>query len=146
MNRPPALTLSWGLVPLRLALGIVFVMHGWQKAFVFGIAGTADILGKLGIPLATASALVLVVAELGGGVAIITGVFTRWAALALAVEMCVAIPVARMGGGFFTPYGYEFEMTLLGACVTLALVGPGDVSLGRYLASRQAESAASRAV
>ena len=132
---------TWGLVPLRLALGVVFLMHGWQKVFAFGVAGTADILGKLGIPLATVSAVVLMVAELGGGVSIITGVFTRWAALALAIEMCVAIPVARMGGGFFTPYGYEFEMTLLGACITLALTGPGDLTLTRLLRRAQANPA-----
>lgn len=132
---------AWGLVPLRLALGVVFLMHGWQKAFVFGVAGTADILGKLGIPLATVSAVVLMVAELGGGLAILTGVFARWAALALAIEMCVAIPVARMGGGFFTPYGYEFEMTLLGACITLALTGPGGATLTRFLSRPKAEQA-----
>ena len=130
MNRPQELGIQrWGLVPLRLALGVVFFMHGWQKLFDFGVAGTADILGKLGIPLATVSAVVLIVVELAGGMAILLGVFARWAALLLAIEMCVAIPVARMGGGFFTPYGYEFEVTLLGACITLVLIGSGGASL-----------------
>lgn len=134
MNLPQASWIqSWGLLPLRVALGVVFFAHGWQKLFDFGVAGTADILGKLGIPLATVSAVVLIVIELAGGAAILLGVYARWAALLLAIEMCVAIPVARMGGGFFTPYGYEFEMTLLGACVTLALIGSGGASLDTQL-------------
>ena len=124
---------TWGMVPLRIVLGIVFIMHGTQKLFDFGVAGTADILGKLGIPFAAGAAVLLIVIESLGGVAIALGLFARWAALLLAVEMCVAIPVARFAGGFFTPYGYEFEMTLLGACLTLALVGSGGMSLDGLL-------------
>ena len=124
---------AWGFVPLRIVLGIVFIMHGTQKLFDFGIAGTADILGKLGIPFAAGAAVLLIIIESLGGVAIALGLFARWAALLLAIEMCVAIPVARFAGGFFTPYGYEFEMTLLGACLTLALVGSGGMSLDGLL-------------
>ena len=40
---------TWGMLPLRIAVGLVFLMHGGQKLFVFGAAGTADIMGKLGI-------------------------------------------------------------------------------------------------
>jgi putative oxidoreductase len=134
MNQPQA---SWmqscGLVPLRAALGVVFLLHAWQKVFVFGVAGTADVLGKLGIPLATFSALLLIVVEGAGGVAILAGYFTRTAAALLVIEMCVAIPVARFEGGFFAPSGYEFEFTLLAACATLALVGPGRLSLEAWL-------------
>jgi hypothetical protein len=54
--------------------------------------------------------------------------------------MCVAIPVARFQGGFFAPSGYEFEATLLAACATLALVGPGAVSLEAWLARRGGRS------
>ena len=124
---------AWGFVPLRIVLGIVFIMHGTQKLFDFGIAGTADILGKLGIPFAAGAAVLLIIVESLGGVAIALGLFARWAALLLAIEMCVAIPVARYAGGFFTPYGYEFEMTLLGACLTLALIGSGGMSLDALL-------------
>ena len=123
----------FGLLPLRLAVGLVFLMHGGQKFFVFGLAGTADILGKLHIPVPTLAAVIVIAAELLGGLAIIVGLFARWAGLALAIEMLVAIPVARVAGGFFAPYGFEFEFTLLGACLTFAMLGSGGASLERVL-------------
>ncbi len=127
---------QWGLVPLRVVVGAVFLMHGAQKLFVFGLAGTADIMGKLGIPLSSLAAAIVIAAELLGGLAIIAGVFTRWAGVVLAIEMLVAIPVARLKGGFFAPYGFEFEFTLLGACLTFVALGSGGVSLDRTLAAR----------
>ncbi|MDT9071637.1 DoxX family protein, partial [Escherichia coli] len=75
-------------------VGIVFLMHGAQKMFVFGLAGTAVIMAKLGIPLSSLAAAIVIAAELLGGLAIITGLFTRWAGVVLAIEMLVAIPVA----------------------------------------------------
>jgi putative oxidoreductase len=105
---------EWGLLPLRIAVGLVFLMHGGQKLFVFGLAGTSDIMAKLGIPLASLAAAIVIAAELLGGAAIVLGVFARWAGIILTIEMLVAIPVARLAGGFFAPYGFEFEFTLLG--------------------------------
>lgn len=119
----------WGLVPIRIAVGIVFLMHGGQKAFVFGLAGTADIMAKLGLPFAVLCAAIVIVVELLGGMSILIGLFTRLFGALLAFEMVVAIVVARLHGGFFAPYGYEFEMTLLAACLTFAITGPGSVSV-----------------
>jgi putative oxidoreductase len=116
------------MLPLRIVVGLVFMMHGAQKLFVFGLSGTADIMGKLGLPLPAVSATVVIAVELLGGLAILLGVFARGAGALLAFEMVVAIIVARFHGGFFAPYGYEFELTLLGACLTFALNGPGRVS------------------
>ncbi|HKW49008.1 MAG TPA: DoxX family protein [Gemmatimonadaceae bacterium] len=129
----------WGLIPLRLVVGVVFLMHGAQKLFVFGIAGTADIMAKLGIPLPALAATIVIAAEVLGGLAIMVGWFTRWAGIVLAIEMLVAIPVARLKGGFFAPYGFEFEFTLLGACLTFAALGSGGVSLERVLGARRAQ-------
>jgi putative oxidoreductase len=120
---------KWGMLPLRIVVGLVFLMHGAQKLFVFGLGGTADIMGKLGLPLPFVCATIVIVVELFGGLAILLGVFARLAGALLAVEMVVAILVARVHGGFFAPYGYEFELTLLGACLTFALNGPGRMSL-----------------
>lgn len=123
----------WGLVPLRIAVGVVFLIHGGQKLFVFGVPGTADILGKIGIPLPTLAAVVVIVAECAGGLGILLGAFARWAGLVLAIDMTVAIMAARLRGGFFTPYGYEFELSLLGACLTIAALGAGGASIDGLL-------------
>jgi putative oxidoreductase len=123
----------WGMLPLRLVVGLVFLMHGAQKLFVFGLGGTADIMGKLGLPIPILCALIVIAAELLGGAAIVLGAFTRLAGTVLAFEMVIAILVARLHGGFFAPYGYEFELTLLGACLTFAMTGAGHISLEESL-------------
>jgi putative oxidoreductase len=120
---------KWGTLPLRVVVGLVFLMHGAQKLFVFGLSGTADIMGKLGLPLPLICAAIVITVELLGGLAILLGAFARLAGALLAFEMVIAILVARLHGGFFAPYGYEFEFTLLGACLTFALNGPGRTSL-----------------
>ena len=138
MNEEDASTLKrWGFVPLRMVVGVVFLMHGVQKVFDFGLHGTTDLLDKLGIPLPAFFAVVIIVVELLGGMAIVLGLFARWAAALLAIEMTVAILVARLGGGFFTPYGYEFELTLWGACLTIAALGTGGISLGTRMRRRE---------
>jgi putative oxidoreductase len=124
---------KWGMVPIRFVVGLVFLLHGGQKLFVFGLAGTADIMGKLGLPLPALCAAIVIAVELLGGLAILLGAFTRLAGAVLAFEMLVAIFVARLHGGFFAPYGYEFELTLLAACLTFALSGPGQLSLEEML-------------
>jgi putative oxidoreductase len=112
-------------------------MHGGQKVLYFGVSGVADMLTKLGFPLAAFFAVVLMTIEVAGGLAILFGFLTRAAGLILAVEMAIAIYVARLGGGFFTPYGFEFEMTLMGACLTFAAVGAGGVSIDAVLRARR---------
>jgi putative oxidoreductase len=120
---------KWGLIPLRIVVGVIFLMHGSQKVFIFGISGTADILRWVGIPFPEFFAVVVMTTELLGGLSILFGLLARWAGLALAIEMTVAIFTARMRGGFFTPNGFEFELALLGACLTIAAIGTGAGSL-----------------
>jgi putative oxidoreductase len=129
MNHAGSRFAKWGMLPLRIVVGLVFLMHGGQKFFVFGLGGTADIMGKLGLPLPLICAAVVTTVELLGGLAILLGVFARLAGALLAFEMVVAILVARLHGGFFAPYGYEFELTLLAACLTFVSTGPGRISL-----------------
>ncbi|MBZ5544497.1 MAG: DoxX family protein [Acidobacteriia bacterium] len=73
-------TSAWGLLLLRLAVGAVFVMHGWQKIFVMGFRGVAGFLGPMGFPLPVVAAIVLMLAEFLGGLGVLLGVFTRYAA------------------------------------------------------------------
>ena len=133
MNHAGSRFAKWGMLPIRIVVGLVFLMHGAQKLFVFGLGGTSDIMDKLGLPLPLVCAAIVITLELLGGFAILLGMFTRLAGALLAFEMVVAIIVARLHGGFFAPYGYEFELTLLAACLTFALGGPGPISLEESL-------------
>jgi putative oxidoreductase len=129
-----------GMLPLRAVVGLVFLVHGGQKLFYFGIVGVADMLSKVGFMFPQLFAVLLIAIELAGAVAILFGLSTRTAGVVLALEMVIAIFVARIGGGFFTPYGYEFELTLLGACLTLAAVGAGGISIDAMLRQRRGQS------
>ena len=120
---------GWGLVPLRLVVGLAFLMHGGQKLFVYGVSGTSAFFGSLGIPAPLAAAVLVSLVEFLGGVALLLGFLTRWAALLLACDMIVAIVTVHIRHGFFVPEGIEFPLILLGATLTLLLAGPGAAAI-----------------
>lgn len=122
---------SWGLAVLRVVVGIVFAVHGYQKLFTFGIHGVAGMLGQMGIPLAGFFAVVVTLVEFVGGILLILGVFTRIAAAFIACDMIVAILAVHLKNGFFNPRGFEFPLTLLASAICLMLAGGGALSLKR---------------
>src|SRR2546422_3960912 len=89
-------TANWGLVPLRLVVGLVFIVHGGQKLFVFGLGGAAGFMAKVGIPWPFLAAVVVIAVEILGGLALILWLGTRLAAAPLALYMGVAIPSLRL--------------------------------------------------
>lgn len=121
---------AWGLTVLRVVVGIVFLMHGYQKFFKFGFRGVAGMLTHLGIPLPAFFAIVLMLVEFVGGILLITGLATRIPAALLAIDMLVAIFTVHIKNGFFSP-GVEFPLTLLAAAICLVLAGGGAASLER---------------
>lgn len=132
-------TESWGLVPVRLVVGAVFLAHVYQKLFIFGPSGTVGFMTKVGIPLPAVAAVVVTVVEFLGGLALIVGLGARWMAALLTIDMLVAILIVRLKAGFLN--GYEFELTLLGASLSLALLGSGPVSMDKVLSHRAADTA-----
>ena len=120
---------GWGMLPLRLVVGLVFVVHGGQKLFGFGLAGTAGFLGGLGIPLPIAAAAALIAVELLGGLALLLGAWTCVVGAVLAADTLVAILAVHLRGGFFVPDGVEFVLTLFGACLALVGLGAGPCSI-----------------
>ena len=129
---------GWGVTILRVVVGIVFFVHGGQKLFIYGFGGVAGFMAQLGIPAPMLSALVVTAVEFLGGLALALGLFTRWAAIPLAINMLVAILMVHLKAGFFLPNGYEFALTLLGANIALALTGPGEAAIDAVLATRRA--------
>jgi putative oxidoreductase len=120
---------GWGITVLRLAVGIVFLAHGGQKLFVWGFGNVAAFMGKVGIPAPILAAVVVTLVEFLGGLALVVGSFTRWAAALLAINMLVAILTVHLKGGFFLPAGVEFALTLFAANVALVLLGSGEASV-----------------
>jgi putative oxidoreductase len=128
---------SWAITILRIVIGAVFLAHGAQKLFQLGFHGVAGFFGAAGIPLPFVSAVIVTLVEFLGGIALILGLLTRWAAALNAFDMVVAILVVHLKNGFFDQqHGVEYPLTLLAACIALAVVGPGAASVDGALAKR----------
>lgn len=120
---------DWGLAVLRLAIGGVFLAHGIQKIVLWGITGGVPFFRDTGIPLPEIAAPLVTGIETLGGVALLLGLTTRFAAVLLATVMLVAATVVHLPHGFFLPMGIEYVLTLGAACVCVAITGPGAFAL-----------------
>ena len=121
---------SWGLTVLRVVVGLVFFMHGYQKLFKTHIPGVTGFFGHLGIPFPAVFAVVVTLLEFVGGILLIAGVATRVVAALLAIDILVAMLTVHMKNGFFG-MGVEFPLTLFAGAVCLALAGGGAFSVNR---------------
>ncbi|MDH7796886.1 MULTISPECIES: DoxX family protein [unclassified Beijerinckia] len=118
-----------GAFVLRVSLGVLFLAHGLMKVFVFTIPGTVGFFQSLGYPAAFAYLTIL--GELGGGLLLISGVFTRWIALALVPLMIGATLVHVSNGWVFSNNGGGWEFPVLWTVLlgVQALLGNGAYAL-----------------
>ena len=143
----------YGPAALRLCVGAVFLAHGAQKLFGAwngpGLAGTTAFFTSLGLPYAYPLAILVAITELVGGALLILGGLTRWVALALAIDMGVAVWKVHYLNGFFlnSPrgQGVEFALVLTGALLCLMLTGPGAFSWDEWRNSSAEAMRAGRA-
>ncbi|GBC78323.1 Putative oxidoreductase MhqP [bacterium HR08] len=127
---------EWSALFLRLAVGVIFIAHGRQKLFG-GLAGFEQYLESLGVPLPGLFAILVALVEFLGGICLLLGLFTRWAALLIAVNMLVAILRVHLPHGLTGAGGFEFPLVLLAAALSLALTGPQKFSLERSVFNRE---------
>ena len=134
-----------GLAVLRVTLGVIFVLHGYLGLDI-GPGGIAVYTTRMGYPAALGQALgwYLILAHSVGGILLILGLFTRWAALAQVPIVASAFLLHHLPQGFFLTGivvdpargvaiagGYEYILLVLAATVTLVLAGGGALALDR---------------
>lgn len=131
---------------LRLTLALVFFPHGAQKVLGwfggYGFTGTMGFFtGQMGLPYAIA--LLPVLTEFLAPFALAAGFFTRIAALAVAVDMLVAVLMVHMANGFFMNWfgnqkgeGFEYHLLAIGIAVALLVQGAGRLSVDQAIAGQ----------
>lgn len=128
MTRPDQSAL--GATLLRVSLGGLFLAHDALKVFVFTPAGTAQFFAKVGVPGPVA--YVTMLAELVIGLLLISGTYTRSAALAGIPILLGAIATVHGQNGFFFTApggGWEFPAFWAMGLVVQALLGSGAYAL-----------------
>jgi putative oxidoreductase len=130
-SMPRGVLTDGGLLAGRLLLAVIFLHEGWS--ILGNYAGAVAYVEKFGVP---GYLLPLVIAfQLGAGALIATGTLTRPAALAFAV-FCIATAVLfhwQLADRNQVLH-LQKDLAIAGGFLVLACCGPGNWSLGRYLA------------
>jgi putative oxidoreductase len=116
---------------LRLAVGAVFINHGWMK--LQDLEMTETFFGSIGVPMAGLMAPFVGLVEFGGGIALLLGLGVRLVGFLHASTMVVAILTAF---GLSRIADAEIEYTLLAASLSLMLTGAGAYSLDALIMKR----------
>lgn len=123
---------SYGALLLRLILGVVYIMHAYLAVVVFGPSGMIAYQAKNGVPFPELATWYLILAHGLGGVFLVLGLFTRWAALANVPVILGALLFVHLKNGFWAfKNGYEYVLVLLVASIAVAMIGGGALSLKR---------------
>lgn len=130
------------LLVLRIALGFIFLVYGWLH--VTGLEQFISAFdGKFGFPAPVFLATITAWGELLGGIAVLVGVFTRYAGALLAFIMAVAAVFVKLPNGLqegrdiFGLTGFwDLDLTLFAVGIALLLAGAGKYSVDAWLAKR----------
>ena len=127
------------LLVARVAVGVVFIAHGWQKISGGGLSGTSDGFASMGIPAPTLSAAFAIGTELVGGVLLVLGALVPLVGALLVVNMIGAWVFAHADSGsfFVAEGGPEYVLTLGAAALVLAALGGGRLGVDGLLAGRR---------
>ena len=120
---------EFGLLIIRLGIGLSFMMHGSGKIFHPEIwAGIGGALGIWGVTFApTLWGFMAAFAEFGGGILMVLGFLFRPAMIMMACDMAVAISFHMHKGDGFDVYSHAMEAGIV--FLGLIFVGPGKLSL-----------------
>jgi len=122
---------------LRAALGAILIPHGMQKLFGafggMGFAGNAALFDRIGYTPGIFWGTLVGCTELIGGILLVLGLFTRFAAAAVLIFMIAAVHFTSAKGFFWSSGGSEYPL-LIGVCALFFLIrGGGKCSLDRMI-------------
>ncbi|MFQ5895803.1 MAG: DoxX family protein [Nitrospinota bacterium] len=121
---------------LRVGLAAVFIYHGWIK--LLDLSGSVKSFAQLGIPFPTLSLAAVVLLELLGGIGLLLGYWVRYLTPLFVLHMLVAIVTVHWPKGFNVfRGGWEFNLVLILASLSLFLTGPGAWGLERQTRARR---------
>jgi putative oxidoreductase len=119
---------------LRVVVGIMFLMHVSTKYKMGADAVAANVFAKNGLEPALIWAYVVMCLETVGGVCLVVGLFTRFFAAALAIEMLIALLFVHLPKGYAAGGGgYEYVLLIGAVCLVFAIRGGGPYSVDRLI-------------
>ena len=126
------------LLILRVVVGVVFIVHGWEK--FADVDGTVAYFKSAHVPFPTASTIVIAILEFVGGVALVLGLLLPVFGTLLMLDMLGAIVFVHASKGFWVSKdGYEFVMTLAAASLAIAFSGGGALAADGLWQGRNAK-------
>jgi len=133
-----ARVMDLGLLILRFVVGLTLAAHGAQKLFGrlggYGLDGTGQFMQQLGFHPGRRHAALAGLTETGGGVLLALGLLTPLGAALVASVMLVATITVHLKSGFFAADGgYEYNLVLAAAALSVAFTGPGAFSIDALL-------------
>ena len=114
------------LLALRIVIGVIMIAHGYGKVFG-GFSRVREMVQHLGFPGWMACALAGT--EFFGGILIIAGVLTRFVAVAMLIDMSVAIWKIHWHNGLKGPGGVEFPLSVAAIAFALIFFGAGPIAV-----------------
>jgi putative oxidoreductase len=118
---------------VRIVIGYILLMHGWVK-FNGGLTGVAAGMAKMGLEPSVFFGGAAMFLETVGALCLIVGLFTRFFAAALAIEIGIAFLVVHLPKGFAAAQGgYEYVLLIGIVLFAIAIRGGGPYSLDRLI-------------
>ena len=122
---------EWTPVFLRIALGLILIVHGYDKLFSSGVASFTSFLANIGFPAAMLFAWVVSIVEFFGGIFILVGLFTRIVSLFIVIQFIVILILKIFK--FSTPFvdfktgvgGFQLDLIILAVALALLIRGSG---------------------